>query len=348
MSEGSNVCAPEVRHEWSHGHVTMRSLAAAIDPLTFVLPSGKRVSPFHTTPWIAEGRHYEPPLLNTIRGDWSCLPFGIPYPDASRFGEDWQAAVAVGKASAPDVYASTFEHPHGHSANQAWALTARADGIDAVMGYPVDSPFGQVQRQVRSVAGRPAVDVAFTAVARRAVRTNYGFHPTFALPSSGQVEITASFDYGVVHPCEFEPGVSRAKPGARFSSLTEVPLVTGGTGDFSRLPVAGNAEELLLLVGGDGVVELSDASLGVRYRLSWDPAIMPQMVLWISNRGRAYEPWENRNLCVGLEPVVSAFELGAAISVADNPISRSGYPTSISLEAGQSWTATYRLEAFDL
>ena len=32
----------------------------------------------------------------------------------------------------------------------------------------------------------------------------------------------------------------------------------------------------------------------------------------MSNRGRQYDPWNGRNLCLGVEPVVAAFDLGVA------------------------------------
>ncbi len=338
-----------LRHDWPYGSLTLRSLAAALDPVEFVLPRAKRVVPFHTTPWIAENRMLDPPLLNTIRGDWSCLPFGIPYADPKAFVAEWQPTVEAAYPPAADVLASRFEVPHGHASNLPWTLTAHDDGVSARLEYPQETGIDTVERRVRGLAGQAAIEVSFSVTARRTVRTTYGFHPTFALPTSGQAEIIpGDFAHGLTHPCQFEPGVSRIMPGARFTSLRDVPLASGGTGDFSRLPVAGNTEELLLLVGSGGMVELRDAGLAVGYRLSWDASILPHVVLWISNRGRAFAPWESRNLCVGIEPVLAAFELGAAISATDNPINALGYPTTLTVAPGAPWTAAFRLEAFDL
>lgn len=339
-----------VRHVWSHGEATMHPVAAAVEPVTFVLPSGKRVSPFHRAAWIDEGRVLEPPMMNILRGDWSCLPFGIPYPDASVFTPEWREAVTAGQTPGADVLGSTFEVPHGFGSNNTWTLIESPEGITATLAYPEESGIATVERRLRPVTGQAAVDIGFTATARRPVRTNYGFHPTFALPKDeGQAILSVDgFEYGLVHPTDFEPGAAQGKPGARFTSLEAVPLAAGGTRNFTRFPLAGDSEELLLLVGVSGVAELSLPGQGVRYRLSWDPAKLPQLILWVSNRGRKYAPWDGRNVCLGIEPVCSAFELGGAISVADNPISRGGHATSITVTPEVPWSAGFRLEAFDL
>lgn len=68
------------------------------------------------------------------------------------------------------------------------------------------------------------------------------------------------------------------------------------------------------------------------------------MLLWMSNRGRRFAPWNGRHLALGMEPICSAFDLGPQVSAADNPISRAGTPTARRFTAGESFGTTYRIE----
>lgn len=42
-------------------------------------------------------------------------------------------------------------------------------------------------------------------------------------------------------------------------------------------------------------------------------------MLWISNRGRKGLPWGGTNLCLGVEPITSAFDFGQGVSANENP-----------------------------
>jgi len=56
-----------------------------------------------------------------------------------------------------------------------------------------------------------------------------------------------------------------------------------------------------------------------------------------SNGGRHYPPWSGRHInVVGLEEVTSWFHVGLAESVAKNPVSEKGFPTSAVLREGES------------
>ena len=63
-----------------------------------------------------------------------------------------------------------------------------------------------------------------------------------------------------------------------------------------------------------------------------DPNVLRETVLWISNGGRHYPPWNGRHVNVmGLEEVTSYFHSGLAESVEPNPLSVRGIPTSLQL-----------------
>jgi hypothetical protein len=113
--------------------------------------------------------------------------------------------------------------------------------------------------------------------------------------------------------------------------------------DLSRLPLEGDSESLVQLLGVDGKFDLVDQRQGFRIRLQWDPNHFPSCAIWISNRGRKYAPWNGRNLALGIEPVCSAFEMGTLVSRRSNPISEFGVPTVIPFKAGEVWTTEYHI-----
>jgi hypothetical protein len=55
--------------------------------------------------------------------------------------------------------------------------------------------------------------------------------------------------------------------------------------------------------------------------LWWDQDQLPDVMLWVSNGGRASFPWNGRNHALGIEPVNGAFDLGrVAAPPADHPL----------------------------
>ena len=63
------------------------------------------------------------------------------------------------------------------------------------------------------------------------------------------------------------------------------------------------------------------------------PADLPVTLLWFSNGGRDYPPWNGRNVGVlGVEEARSYSLYGHAASVASNPLAESGVPTALELD----------------
>lgn len=64
------------------------------------------------------------------------------------------------------------------------------------------------------------------------------------------------------------------------------------------------------------------------------PSVLPSTLLWYSNGGRFYGPWDGRHTGVlGVEECCSYFGYGHAASIADNALSREGIATAIDLTA---------------
>ena len=63
------------------------------------------------------------------------------------------------------------------------------------------------------------------------------------------------------------------------------------------------------------------------------PADLSVTMLWFSNGGRDYAPWNGRNVGVlGIEEGRANSAAGHAASIAPNPLSQSGIPTALELK----------------
>jgi hypothetical protein len=73
-----------------------------------------------------------------------------------------------------------------------------------------------------------------------------------------------------------------------------------------------------------------------------DPRVLRSTVLWMSNGGRHYPPWNGRHVNVmGLEDVTAYFHLGLAESARPNPVSKRGFATHLTLKADAPLAINY-------
>lgn len=280
---------------------------------------GANIQPLHVAPWVDDQKIGDDPSLlpnlKFLAGDFFCAPFG-------------KSDVEV----APS---------HGWPANSEWetlpdlrfagGVTGRFALRKQVMGATLIKeitlrdrhPFAY-QRHIFS-GGLGAVSVANHAMTDFIGEGGLSFsEKAFAeLPSTRQEE---------------DPKLGRSlfAKDARFTDLSRLPLLDGSTVDLHRYPVAKRHEDFVMLV------EAADSSLG------WTAAIRPHAgdimlslkspkdfpvtFLWFSNGGRFYPPWNSRHLGVlGIEEGRAYSVHGHSASIAPNPLSSAGVPTSLTL-----------------
>lgn len=295
-----------------------------LGPVTFQV-EGRPVRPYALAPWAREATAADlPPVLKALRGDFFCLPFG---------GSD-------------EPVEGEAHPPHGETANAAWRqVSSRRRGDASTLHLALDTTIrpGRVDKWVTLRDGHRALYVRHVVSGMRGPMS-VGHHAMLAFPDrpgSGLVA-TSPFVYGQTSPVPVERpergGDSHLAVGAPFSSLDAVPTVTGGTADLSRYPARHGFEDLVLLVAEPEralawtAVTFPDEG-HVWFTLK-DPRVLRQTVLWLSNGGRRYAPWNGRHVNVlGLEEVTSYFHLGLAASARPNPLSRRGWPTHVDLDA---------------
>ena len=287
---------------------------AHVGPMTFRL-GDRKIQPFSVAPWAEEDTPKSlPPMLKALRGDFFCLPFG---------GNE----TPLGGERHP---------PHGDTANRCWTLEAAQPG--------------QLHLSLRTKARKGRVDKFVslqpdqTAVYQRHVISgmsgpmSFGHHAMLKFPDRpgcGRIS-TSRFLRGQVAPIPFEKpearGYSTLRPGAAFQSLREVPMQTGELADLTRYPVRRGFEDLVLLESDPSLpfawTAVTFSEDGHVWFALKNPRVLRQTILWISNGGRHYAPWNGRHVDVlGLEEVTSYFHYGLAESAAKNPIAASGQPT---------------------
>lgn len=291
-----------------------------LGPVVFRL--GRRVvRPFHVAPWAEENLSGQPNILKALRGDFFCMPFG------------GNAAPWKGE-----------KHPvHGQTANGTWRLVGRDEGaeetrLDLSMTTRVRK--ARVEKHLVLRRGHTAVYCRHV-VSGASGPMNLGHHAMLKFPTCEVGRISTSpLVFGQVYPGIFENpalgGYSSLKAGAEFRSLDRVPLAAGGWADLSRYPAREGFEDLVMVCakpGGDfawsAVVFPSEGYVWFSLK---DPRVLASTVLWHSNGGRHYAPWNGRHRGVlALEEVTSYFHDGLAESAAKNALNARGIPTTLTL-----------------
>lgn len=308
--------------EWDGGSATMEALGGMVAPLRLRLPDGRMVEPLAIAPWAGEALPPEAPgILRGLRGDFACVPFGTgdPGPLVPRW---------AGVPHAPEA------PPHGHAANHAWDLWESGGALHGRIAYPEESPVAELSQLLRPT-GPGRVEIALTIRARRDCRLPLALHPIFRLSAeAGGTRIDAG-PHGPVwtHPTLSTEDPCPLAPDATAPGLDTLPGRDGRPRDLSRLPISGAAECRLLVTGASGRVTLHHEPERWSVSLDWDRAILPSVMLWVSNCGRTEPPWNGRHLALGVEPCAAAFDLGTEASSGANPLAKEGVATAVMLSA---------------
>lgn len=287
-----------------------------LGPVTFKLGK-KSIQPFHVAPWHREKRTLAdiPPLLQALRGDFFCMPFG---------GNDTR-------------YKDERYPAHGETAQLDWEfVAASASSIRTRLETHIRP--GMVTKDISVHPGETALYVRHE-LAGFTGPMSLGHHAMLKFDSPARIS-TSPFVFGQVFPGQFENpargGYSSLKAGATFKALNHVPLAGGGFADLSSYPAREGFEDLVMLSADPqntfGWTAATFPEEGYVWFALKDPRVLASTVLWHSNGGRHYAPWNGRHRAVlGLEEVTSYFHTGIAESVAKNPVSARGIPTCLTL-----------------
>ena len=336
------MASDDIHFSWKHGAFTVVRAGAMCAPADFLLPDGRLIQPFAIAEWHDDGTESFrdlPPLLKRLRGDWACVPFGMPQ-TRTDLPLEWAPEGTAGLATG-----STF---HGPGANEEWSVAeSDASSVTLTLDYPADHP---IQRIVRRISGDPSaarINFELEVLPRADCNLPVGVHPVMRLPQTpGAAKLTVEGATGVfTYPVDAEPGVSQLPHGMRFAALQTAYWSDGSPVDLSRHPLPRKTEEIVLVAGVTGRAHLDNEEEGWRVTVSWDPAAFGACNLWISNGGRGLYPWNHRFRGLGIEPVSAPFDLGVEVANrGGTPLAQAGVPLTVSFVAGQSWRTGHSIE----
>ena len=320
----------------SHGSasVDVSAFGAMVVAAQLDLGDGTLIRPFFENPWRYDRRNLDP-FDRRLGAEWPCVPFGRPQAPEG-LPDDWTLK------DDPESWSHTI---HGYGAHNAWTLTR--DGPAALVAqitYPDSAPIRHVRRRIALVDPQ-TIAFSLQIEARQPIQIGVAAHPILSLADlePGTARLAVSGQNTVwSYPVDVEPGRSRFKPDQRAVPLTNVMDVGGRPVDATRLPLDGRTEDLLLLTQPDGAVELSVPPKGYAVRVQWVAKDFPSCVLWFSNRGRDYAPWDGRVCALGVEPAAAAFDLGEPHNRSTStPLARAGVRTAIDLVPDRPWETRY-------
>lgn len=303
-----------------------------LGPVTFDRQN-RKLQPYSVAPWVEEKLDPTlPPIIKVLRGDFFCMPFGgnaAPY-----HGE---------------------HHPvHGETANARWhleSLTKQGGRTYLHLSLQTKIRKGRVDKRITLIDGHNTVYCQHV-VSGMSGLMNPGHHAMINFPDKPGTGIisTSRFIHGQVYYEKAElpenRGYSILRPGATFTRLDRVPMITGETTDLSRYPARRGFEDIATLVSDPNLPFAWIAVTFPKQRYVWfalkDPRVLRETVLWISNGGRHYAPWNGRHVNVmGIEDATTYFHGGLAESARPNPFTRRGFQTCLRLRPQQPLVVNY-------
>jgi hypothetical protein len=318
---------------WPHGEAQLQRLGAMLAPVTFRAPGHADFAPMQVAPWADEpGATALPGILRRLRGEWPCVPFGRTDrpPDLP---EGWQ----------PRVPSDAWGHGFGSHHDWQWLPTDDPLSLGLCITCPAGQPVRRLARWVRAAPDAPALRISLQIEVREPCVLPIALHPTLRL-DAGRVDLTVPHaGPGLTYPVPAEEGISRLRPDAVFTRLDDVPLNGGASLDLSRYPLPFDTEELLQLQDISAPVLLHYVDQRWTLQLDWDRHLLPDLLLWVSHRGRTAPPWNGRHWALGVEPVNGAFDLGRVAAPPGGHLA--ARHLGVALHPDQALTLHYRLQA---
>ncbi len=262
-------------------------------------------SPYSLPPWTPSEFTDLPTLLQVLRGDFFCFPFGVT--EGSRF-------------------------PHGETANRTWTVDS-SNLATATLHLDLEEMPGTVTKRVRYDPSNHALYQEHTVFGVSGV-FNYGHHPILAVPSGQKGKFsTGPIRFGQVYPHGFADSTcgenATLQAGASFDALTRIATMTGDAISLAEYPPTARFEDLVMFVPVHAPIArnafVTPSFVWLSLRRTSD---FPSTLLWLSNGGRPQAPWHSRHTGrIGIEDVCSYFHEGAHRSRLD-PLAKQRIPTA--------------------
>jgi len=291
-------------------------------PVIFFPQEAHPIQPYAIAPWWSEPLDPAiPPLLATLRGDFFCSAFG-----SANAGQS----------------AGRMLPPHGETANGMWHAMGHGSSTSGCwlqLGMELSAQGGHCHAVTALLAGHPVIYQRHD-LSRLTGPINPGHHATLALPAvpgAGRLSFSrlkCAFTYPEPLERAETGGRSVLEPDVEITDLHHVPCTDGSLTDLARYPARRGFEDLAILCA-DPTLELAWSAVtfpeqGYVWFSLRDPRWLSCTLLWFSNGGRDYPPWNGRHINVmGVEDMTGYFDMGLAASCRRNRLTERGVRTAL-------------------
>jgi hypothetical protein len=322
---------PQSQKDLSVINLNARGAHVGLDPRGGHLASvefefgGKTIRPMHRAHWrtgennggVPEKFGSEvPQTLQSLSGDFFCVPF-----------------------SRDDI---TDGPQHGPAANGTWREARRETTASGeTVEFKLDQTIlgAELVKTIELRAGNPIVYQKHAFIGGEGA-TSLAHHPMIRTQGGARLSFSKKL-FGATPPgaVESEPAQGRSAllyPQI-FDDLSEVQLAAGGTIDLRNQPGPDGCEDFLLMAedpaNAFGWTAAVLQGQGFIYFALRDPRVLPVTLLWLSNGGRNYAPWNGRHRYVlGVEEACTFFGAGSVESAAPNWLNERGVKTALTLD----------------
>jgi hypothetical protein len=294
--------------------ITAPGISATFDPaggtlypLT-VTDEGTQISPLHAAPWRAdEVPANAPPHQRWLRGDFLAAPMG-----AGPQGLHGPAANATWDAVLTD--------PQTLRA----VLRTEVHGATVVKELSVEADHPFLYQRHLFIGGTGALPVSN--------------HAMVAVPDGAKLSFSRKRWFETLSaPLETSEGRSALAYPRRHEDPADFPAADGTTINLHRYPWGPAHEDFIAAVedptsalGWTAVVRPATKDLFLSLR---NPQSLPLTMLWHSNGGRDYAPWNARHKgCLGVEEGAALPVLGLSAKETPDPLTAAGQPAFLQLD----------------
>lgn len=290
--------------------------------LSFLLHGGflddvkfdNQFSPLHKANWTNDAPiEGIPHMLQNLRGDFFCAPFGASDVDPNEI------------------------RPHGATANAqwdaietsttggVWQLSCKVMGATVTKKIHLKNEHPVVYQEHQFEGGNGRIPVAHHLMLNASSKLKLSFSPyQFAGTPPDPVENNPNL------------GKSILQYNKSIESLHKVLLSDGNLADVTEYPFGMGHEDLLMLSSANNPVLAWSAAVCEAQNWVWfavkNTTSLPSTTLWFSNGGRYYKPFDSNHLnVIGIEECCAYFHLGHSASIEPNPVSEHGIKTSLLL-----------------
>ncbi len=289
-------------------------------PVTFFRNTDRPVQPYFISPWQDQRPDLSAiPLLQNLRGDFFCLPFG----------------------GNGDPVNGVQYPPHGETAAFQWTMIqAEEENGKTVFEFKMDTALSKahVLKHIEFHPGSSAVYVRHT-VSGLDAKMPYGHHAIVQMPEENETMFfsVGKFDFGMTCPDVFASPANleyqTLASGEEFSSLEKIPTVFRNEPfhDFSVMPSPVGYVDLFAMFkkcnGKPAWTAAVYPSRGYLFFTLKSAKEFPSTTIWTSNSGRYAAPWNGNTRCFGIEDTCSYFAHGCKASIEENTLSKKGWST---------------------